>query len=93
MKLFLSLSIKCCHLFKFSIAYVIESLLPKANMSQPIKRWIRFDYKSICIQFATTHYVIAYKTIHMYDLKKLHGSLNKLCMCLKYRWMILLIAT
>jgi hypothetical protein len=36
----------------------------------------RFDYKSVCNRFATTHYVTAYKTIHMYYLKKSHDSLR-----------------
>ena len=38
----------------------------------------RFDYKPICSQFATTHYVTVYKTIYMYYLKKSHDSLNRL---------------
>jgi hypothetical protein len=38
-----------------------------------LKIW--FGYK----QFATTHYVVAYKTIHMYYLKISHDSLNKSC--------------
>ena len=33
-----------------------------------------FDYKPVCNPFATTHYVAAYKTIHMYYLKKSHDS-------------------
>jgi hypothetical protein len=39
----------------------------------------RFGYKLICSLFVTTHYVRAYKTIHMYYLKKSHNSLN-LCL-------------
>jgi hypothetical protein len=31
----------------------------------------------VCSQFATTYYVTAYKTIHMYYLKKSHDSLNR----------------
>ena len=34
--------------------------------------WIRFP-------FSTTHYVAAYKTIHMYYLRKSHDSLNRSC--------------
>ena len=33
--------------------------------------------KLVCRQFATTHYVITYKTIYIYYLKKLYDSLNK----------------
>ena len=39
----------------------------------------RFDYKPVCSQFAITHYVAVYKTIHMYYLKKSHDSLNRSC--------------
>ena len=39
----------------------------------------RFGYKPAYSMFATTHYVVVYKIIHMYYLKKLHDSLNKLC--------------
>ncbi len=40
-------------------------------------KWTWFDYKPVCSQFATTHYVAAYKTIYMYYLKKSHDSLNR----------------
>ena len=43
----------------------------------------------VCSPFATTHYVTAYKTIHIYYLKKSHDSLNR-SYDLKYMWMILL---
>ena len=49
-------------------------MLVWANIS-----WIRFGYILICNPFTTTYYVAAYKTIHMYYLKKSHDSLNKLC--------------
>ena len=39
----------------------------------------RFGYKLVCSQFVTIHYVAAYKTIHMYYLKKSHDSLNRSC--------------
>jgi hypothetical protein len=42
-----------------------------------IKTW--FSYKQVYSQFATTHYVVAYKTIHMYYLKMSHDSLNRSC--------------
>jgi hypothetical protein len=37
---------------------------------------IKFGYKLVCNQFATTHYMTTYKTIHMY-YKKSHDSLRK----------------
>ena len=49
------------------------------NLLQSISKWTKFDYKPICNQFTTTHYVIDYKTIHMYYLKKSHDSLNRSC--------------
>ena len=39
----------------------------------------RFDYKLVCNQFVTTHYVAVYKTINVYYLKKSHDSLNRSC--------------
>ena len=39
----------------------------------------RFGYKSVCSRFIITHYVTAYKTIHIYYLKKSHDSLNRSC--------------
>ena len=38
-----------------------------------IRTW--FGYKL----FATTHYVVAYKTIHMYYLNMSHDLLNRSC--------------
>jgi hypothetical protein len=44
-----------------------------------IKYKIRLGYKLVCNSFVTIHYVVAYETIHMYYLKKLHDSLNRSC--------------
>ena len=43
------------------------------------KSKIMFGYKLVCSMFTTIHYVAAYKTVHMYYLKKSHDLLNKLC--------------
>jgi hypothetical protein len=48
------------------------------NTSTKNKR-TRFGYKRVCNQFVTTYYVAAYKTIHMYYLKKSHDLLNRSC--------------
>ena len=40
---------------------------------------MRYRTWFVCSQFATTHYVTGYKTIHMYYLKKSHDSLNRPC--------------
>ena len=37
-----------------------------------IRTW--FGYKLVCSQFATTHYMIAYKTIHVDGLPKASQS-------------------
>ena len=42
-------------------------------------KWTEFDYKLVCNQFVATYYVAAYKTIHMYYLKKSHDLLNESC--------------
>ena len=40
---------------------------------------IEFDYKSVCSQFATTHYVATHKIVHMYYLNKSHDLFNRSC--------------
>ena len=40
---------------------------------------IPFRIRFVCSQFAITHHVTAYKTIHIYYLKKSHDSLNRSC--------------
>ena len=43
------------------------------------KKKTRFGYKLVRCQFATTHYMAAYKTIDIYYLKKPYDSLNRSC--------------
>ena len=61
---------------KCSFSTDISWIFIYASPSQKIKNnkiRTKFDYKPICNRFATTHYVAAYKTIHIYYLKKLHN--------------------
>ena len=57
----------------------VDGLGPSPSFSKYIILRTRFDYKSVCSWFATTHYVAPYKTIYMYYLKKSHDSLNRSC--------------
>ena len=49
------------------------------HASQDWFAYLRFGYKPICSPFVTIHCMAAYKTIHMYYLKKSHDSLNRSC--------------
>ena len=56
-----------------------DNIIISDQSNKPIILWTRFDYKPVCNPFAITHYVVIYKTIHMYYLKKSHDLLNKSC--------------
>ena len=47
------------------------------NLKKKKKNRRRFGYKPVSNQFTTTHYMTAYKIIHMYYLKKSYDSLDK----------------